>query len=295
MKKYLSLLWNKFNFYLLALLAASIVVGLGISIQSNFRSSPEATIKPTPSHSDTPINPSPSKTKDNLTQFQQKPSPSDTSVIPLPSNPGESLTLFPPKPSPDLFHSEENYQQLPQPSNTLSQVKTYLNHFPYSENPQPNLVKVADFYGREEFLDRAVASAFTQMKSDAKASGVDLTLISGFRSIAQQEKLFQKQINRRGSKEAAARLSAPPGYSEHHTGYALDIGQGEDIDTFLKFDFENTRAYRWLMENAKNYGFELSFPEGNSQGVSYEPWHWRYVGSPEATTIFASARRENSY
>ncbi|NEP23730.1 MAG: M15 family metallopeptidase [Moorea sp. SIO3I6] len=182
------------------------------------------------------------------------------------------------------------YGQPPELLHTPPQVETHLGHFPYAENQRQNLVKVADFYGREEFLDRTAANAFFQMQADAKASGVDLTIISGFRSVPQQERLFSRQISKRGSREAAARLSAPPGHSEHHTGYAVDIGEGEDIDTFLKPEFESTKAYRWLAENAYRYGFELSFPQGNSQGVSYEPWHWRYVGSPEATAVFSPAR-----
>jgi LAS superfamily LD-carboxypeptidase LdcB len=56
------------------------------------------------------------------------------------------------------------------------------------------------------------------------------------------------------------------------------------------FYFESTSAYQWLARNAHNYGFELSFPQGNSQGVSFEPWHWRYVGSPRSSQIFAAAR-----
>ena len=173
-----------------------------------------------------------------------------------------------------------------QPYSYIPSLENYFGHFPYSENKQQNLVKVADFYGREEFLARTAATAFNRMKLDAKASGVNLTLISGFRSRAQQEKLFLKQINKQGSKEAAARLSAPPGYSEHHTGYALDIGEDQNIDTFIKFEFENTEAYRWLEQNAHKYGFELSFPKNNLQGVSYEPWHWRFVNSQKAQEIF---------
>ena len=138
--------------------------------------------------------------------------------------------------------SEQTYQQTPEIVNNLPEVEKNLGHFPYKENQQ-QLVKVADFYGREEFLDQEAAWAFQQMQADAKVSGIDLTIISGFRSISQQEKLFARQINRRGSKEAAARLSAPPGFSEHHTGYALDIGEGENIDTFLKFEFEQIESY----------------------------------------------------
>jgi D-alanyl-D-alanine carboxypeptidase len=145
-------------------------------------------------------------------------------------------------------------------------------------------------YQREERLERTAADAFDQMAAAAKAEGISLRPISGFRTVADQEKLFERQIQRQGSPEAAAQLSAPPGYSEHHTGYALDIGDGSRPATDLKFEFEETLAYQWLVVYAKRYGFELSFSQNNRQGVSFEPWHWRYVESGRAAAIFSVAR-----
>ncbi len=265
MKKYLLLFWNKLSFLCLTYLTALVVTVLGISILDRIKKLPEFSIQSTSPNA-------------------------DTSFTPLPSNTEENLLLLSPVPPQKQFNSEEEHQQFPQPLKSPAKVETYLGHFPYSENKQQNLVKVADFYGREEFLDKTAANAFNRMKSDAKTSGVELTIISGFRPIAQQEKFFLKQINKRGSKEAAARFSAPPGYSEHHTGYALDIGEGENIDTYIKSEFEYSEAYRWLVKNAHKYGFELSFPKNNPQGVSYEPWHWRFVGSQKAQDIFRMAR-----
>ena len=66
---------------------------------------------------------------------------------------------------------------------------------------------------------------------------------------------------------------------------ALDIGDG-DVGANLTESFEETRAFQWLEQNAPYYSFELSFPRGNEQGVSYEPWHWRYVGNQESLEIF---------
>ena len=87
-----------------------------------------------------------------------------------------------------------------------------------------------------------------------------------------------------------AEVSAPPGYSEHHTGYAVDIGDGRTPATNLNTNFENTAAFKWLEENAAYYSFELSFPKGNPQGVSYEPWHWRFVGDPDSLETFYKAQ-----
>jgi zinc D-Ala-D-Ala carboxypeptidase len=84
-------------------------------------------------------------------------------------------------------------------------------------------------------------------------------------------------------------LSAPPGYSEHHTGFALDIGDGSRPEADVKFEFENTKAYQWLQANGRRYGLEISFPANNIQGVSFEPWHWRFTSSPYATAVFSVA------
>lgn len=165
-------------------------------------------------------------------------------------------------------------------------------HLPYAEASPEQLVRIG-IYGadqREERLDHTAADAFGKMVAAAQEDGIQLIPISGFRTLADQEKLFERQIRRQGSPAAAAQLSAPPGYSEHHTGYAVDIGDGERPTADLKFEFEQTPAYQWLMANAQRYGFELSFPEGNAQGVSFEPWHWRYVGTARSAAVFAVAR-----
>jgi zinc D-Ala-D-Ala carboxypeptidase len=176
----------------------------------------------------------------------------------------------------------------------LKPVKAYFGHLPYQEAEQSRLVSVGHFvrgtYERLELLDMEVSQAFQGMADAAKEEGVTLMPISGFRSIADQHSLFTQQIQRQESEEAAARLSAPSGYSEHHTGYALDIADVQRSDTDLKLGFQETKAYRWLTENAYKYGFEQSFPENNWQGVSFEPWHWRYVLSPRAAQVFAVAK-----
>jgi len=168
-------------------------------------------------------------------------------------------------------------------------------HLPYAEALHETLVNVGKYYDRFETLHYDAQKAFNEMRASARLVGVGLTPISGFRTIADQRLLFDRQIRRQGSPEAAARLSAPPGYSEHHTGYVIDIGEEGNPDTDLKFDFEYTEAYRWLTKNknvnARRYGFMLSFPHKNAQGVSFEPWHWRYVGSPSAAKIFTRAMK----
>jgi D-alanyl-D-alanine carboxypeptidase len=178
------------------------------------------------------------------------------------------------------------------PSTAPKSTRTKLpTHFLYPENAQ-NLVEVGIYFDRVAYLNWGAAEAFKQMKLAAQQEGIKLTPISGFRSVADQKKLFERQIQRQGSPQAAERLSAPPGFSEHHTGYALDISDSKHPETDLKLAFEYTKAYRWLKAHAAQYGFELSFPKNNLQGVSYEPWHWRFVGSPTAQEIFRLARNK---
>jgi D-alanyl-D-alanine carboxypeptidase len=84
----------------------------------------------------------------------------------------------------------------------------------------------------------------------------------------------------------AARWVARPGHSEHHTGLAVDLGDESSPECDIEPPFEGTGAFHWLCQNAGCFGFELSFPRNNACGVDYEPWHWRFVGTPEAKQVF---------
>ena len=197
-------------------------------------------------------------------------------------------------PSPINVEKPLEFTALPNPrAETMSQAQ--YGHFPYAEAEQGRLLEVGKFvrdtYTRSELLDFEAAQAFQQMRDAARASGILMMPISGFRNIADQQDLFARQTQRRGSAEDAAKYSAPPGHSEHHTGYALDITDERRSDVDLKVTFEETDVYRWLSANAVKFGFQQSFPVNNAQGVSYEPWHWRYVGSPQAQAVFAAARK----
>ncbi len=168
------------------------------------------------------------------------------------------------------------------------------NHLPYKEADPARLQPVGTFarddFERTERLDLEAANAFIIMVREAQAQGVNLMPISGFRSVAEQQGLFAEQTERYGSEVAAAKLSAPPEHSEHHTGYAFDMGDRHRPDTDLASQFAETTAYQWLLNNAFIFGFEQSFPKNNAQGVNFEPWHWRYVQSERALQIFAAAK-----
>jgi zinc D-Ala-D-Ala carboxypeptidase len=180
------------------------------------------------------------------------------------------------------------------PSNTTniasknSAENTLLGHFAYKEAPQADLVSITNNGIR---LRKAAAKQFQNMISAARSQGVNIVVISGFRSISEQKHLFFDVKAQRGQVAAKrATVSAPPGYSEHHTGYAVDLGDSGVPATNLNQNFENTRAYKWLQANAARYSFEISFPRNNIQGVSYEPWHWRYVGDQQSLETFYKAK-----
>ena len=172
-----------------------------------------------------------------------------------------------------------------------------LGHFPYDENSTQDMTYIGSYAEMEnqrfERLSLDAALALMKLIYTARTERIWIIPVSGFRSVTQQEKLYKAQIQRKGSEASAAKVSAPPGYSEHHTGYAIDLADGNYPKEDISFKFTETEASRWLKLHAREFGFELSFPENNSQGVSYEPWHWRFIGSSQAETVFQQAREKH--
>jgi D-alanyl-D-alanine carboxypeptidase len=125
---------------------------------------------------------------------------------------------------------------------------------------------------REHHLTPAAAAAWRAMSAAALADGVTLKIVSAFRSIERQAEIVRAKLEAGISLDAILEVSAPPGYSEHHTGRAIDVTT--DGVPALEDEFEETEAFRWLSANAARFGFSLSYPSGNPQGYAYEPWHW---------------------
>lgn len=174
-------------------------------------------------------------------------------------------------------------------SATPSTEKTLLGHRAYEEASPADLTPLS--YNSTIQLRTAAATEFEAMMASAEAQGIYLVPLSGFRSLEDQQFLFFRlKADRAQSTTTRAEVSAPPGYSEHHTGYAIDVGDANFPDTDLEVSFEDTPAFQWLEQNAPRYSFELSFPEGNAQGIQYEPWHWRYVGDPDSLETFYQAQ-----
>jgi zinc D-Ala-D-Ala carboxypeptidase len=126
--------------------------------------------------------------------------------------------------------------------------------------------------GRRILLEPAARDAWAAMRAAATADGLTLWLVSGHRSRERQAELIRDRLARGETIEAVLRLLAPPGYSEHHTGRAIDVtAPGVQL---LQREFAATAAYGWLERRAGEFGFRLSYPQGNATGYDYEPWHW---------------------
>jgi D-alanyl-D-alanine carboxypeptidase len=144
--------------------------------------------------------------------------------------------------------------------------------------PEPRQLHLVGFdrARRPMLLAERAARAWLAMRSAAHADGVALEPISTFRSIAYQRGLIARKLARGDSLEAILLVNAAPGYSEHHSGRAIDIGTPGCAP--LDEAFERTPAFAWLVGHAARFGFHLSYPRGNALGVIYEPWHWLHVG-----------------
>ncbi len=159
------------------------------------------------------------------------------------------------------------------------------------ENYKPELARSVTNDQNSKLLDSRVAPHYNDMYNAAAKDGIYLTTVSGYRSYSRQKTNFenkiQKYVNQGYSKvkatQEAATIILPPGTSEHNAGLAMDI-------ISLEQSFENTKAFRWLSENAADYGFILRYPKDKEAvtEIIYEPWHWRYVGVENAKKIKAS-------
>ncbi|NJM98094.1 MAG: D-alanyl-D-alanine carboxypeptidase family protein [Phormidesmis sp. RL_2_1] len=160
-----------------------------------------------------------------------------------------------------------------------------LNHRRYEEADPESLVAL--HLNSQIKLKPAAQAKVNEMIDQAQAEGVQLGVISGFRTLEDQNYLFFEVKAERGeTSRTRAEVSAPPGYSEHHTGYAVDFIDKSRPETDIEESFATTAAYRWLVQNAAFYDFEMSFPKSDDSQLSYEPWHWRYVGDQESLEIF---------
>jgi len=158
----------------------------------------------------------------------------------------------------------------------LGITESHLKACLLSLHSEPSLsdLKVAaiDFEGKPFVLEVNAEAAFQKMKAAALADQITLMPYSGFRSIMYQKSLIAHHLKNGRVIDEILTTIAIPGYSEHHTGHAIDFHEiGKNS---LEEDFEKTESFEWLTKNAGRFHFKMSYPRDNQQGIVYEPWHW---------------------
>ena len=135
------------------------------------------------------------------------------------------------------------------------------------------LVKIEnDLDPRCLYLAPPAAKLWQKMKAAALKDEIDLQIYSGFRSYEYQRNLIAERVLNGENIESVLSYLAAPGYSEHHTGLAVDLttsGCSAGCE-----EFEHTPAFKWLETHASKFQFHLSYPRNNPWGFVYEPWHW---------------------
>lgn len=144
-------------------------------------------------------------------------------------------------------------------------------------------------------LRLAAADSFRAMVSAAAAEGIAITAVSGYRPASEQAHIHDSYTSAYGA-PAADLLSARPGYSEHQTGLAVDIGNPSG-ECALNACFASTPAGAWTAANAHRFGFIIRYPAGTEAvtGYMYEPWHLRYTGLEAAAAIHGSGTTLEQY
>ena len=152
---------------------------------------------------------------------------------------------------------------------------------------EPSDLRVVNATGnRTHYLRDCAASALETMFAAAAQEGITLVTCSSYRSASYQASLYNNYVAMYGTATADT-ISARPGYSDHQTGLAADIGDHDQATVFTQA-MENTVEGQWLYAHAHEYGFILRYPKGKEwiTGYSFEPWHYRYVGVDYATAIY---------
>lgn len=146
------------------------------------------------------------------------------------------------------------------------------------EDVEPNIL------GRMQRLHPDTARDWRAMKGEAEKDGIRLLLVSGFRSYSYQIELIRAKLDAGQDLESILRVNAAPGFSEHHTGRAVDIATPGSRP--LTASFDRSDAFFWLKRNAERFGFSMPYGEHNRFGLAYEPWHWSQL-SDLARTVGA--------
>jgi LAS superfamily LD-carboxypeptidase LdcB len=144
--------------------------------------------------------------------------------------------------------------------------------------------------GQQYMLRNVVINDLAELVNAAKNDGIDLSMRSGYRSYQTQVSTYQYWLrHNKNVVDDADKISARAGHSQHQLGTAVDFSTSE-IQDGIGGRFQNTKAAKWLAENAWKYGFVISFPKGYESitGYNYESWHYRYIGKANAQEMINS-------
>ena len=141
--------------------------------------------------------------------------------------------------------------------------------------------------GRHHLLTPVAAAAWLRLKNAALADGVEVFIVSAFRSMDRQAEIVRQKLDTGISLEEVLSVCAPPGFSEHHSGRAVDLSTPGCRSLTTAFD--GTAAYRWLEQRASFFGYRLSYPPGNADAYQYEPWHWCFHDKRQDIAITETA------
>lgn len=156
-----------------------------------------------------------------------------------------------------------------------------------------DLVYLSNSYSNNGLMLRTeVKNAFETLAKDAKAKGLTIKAMSGYRSYGAQQTVYNNYVKRSGQRSADT-YSARAGHSEHQTGLTLDVYNGQTVFT----SFKNTKEYLWMKDNAHKYGFIQRYLAGKEKisGFVAEEWHYRYLGVEMATQVYESSLSYDEY
>jgi len=134
----------------------------------------------------------------------------------------------------------------------------------------------SDIYQRDQRMIPGAALAWQSMHRSATAANIKLQVVSAYRSVDYQHGIISSKLEKGLQMDEILKVSAAPGFSEHHSGRAVDLTTPDY--PVLEEEFEFSEAFLWLTESAAEFDFQMSFPRDNLHGVAYEPWHWAWRG-----------------
>lgn len=212
---------------------------------------------------------------------------SETSSVPEETSSSESV---PETSSIPETSSSETEEPSPKDYGTLILVN------PWNYIPEDYTLELETVQGKYKMDIKASESA-RNLVAAAKEAGFNMQLCSAYRTVEKSAELYERKVNQyigygyseADAKVEAAKWVAPPGTSEHHTGLAMDLVSSDYWNYYsdLEHDYEKFDSFKWMYEHCAEFGFILRYPKDKQDitGITYEPWHYRYVGVEAAKYI----------